>query len=158
MSWLFISLNHPLALGIALICQTTLICFISRILSYSPWFAYILWIIFLGATLVLFIYVTSLASNETFKLSSLFPLPIIIIIIITPFILLIDSILFPIKYMSRSMYSYYSLSSANPIIRISIIYNINSFTTIFIILYLLLTLLIVVKISRTFLGPLRSSS
>merc|ERR1739838_23170 len=63
----FTRLVHPLAIGLALLFQTILICCTTGLSNLSFWFSYILFLIFLGGILVLFIYVTSLASNEMFK-------------------------------------------------------------------------------------------
>nr|QNV11699.1 NADH dehydrogenase subunit 6 [Rhamphomyia barbata] len=68
-SFIFMQMNHPLAMGLMLLMQTFLICLITGLMTKSFWFSYILFLIFLGGMLVLFIYVTSLASNEMFSMS-----------------------------------------------------------------------------------------
>nr|QTX96601.1 NADH dehydrogenase subunit 6 [Macrobrachium rosenbergii]UPO69329.1 NADH dehydrogenase subunit 6 [Macrobrachium rosenbergii]WJW63919.1 NADH dehydrogenase subunit 6 [Macrobrachium rosenbergii] len=154
----FTRMTHPLAMGLTLILQTILICVSAGLLSKFMWFSYILFLIFLGATLVLFIYVASLASNETFKLSikmiSAFILPLSMALILP----LTDQMMTPTKDSAELSF----LSSLQDIqstqMTISHMYNPTTATlTGMIILYLLLTLIVVVKLSSTFSGPLRTS-
>ena len=62
----FYCFEHPLAMSLGLIVQATLIGVVTARLAACPWYSYILFIIFVGALLVLFIYVATLASNDIF--------------------------------------------------------------------------------------------
>nr|YP_008379290.1 NADH dehydrogenase subunit 6 [Nautilocaris saintlaurentae]AGS12715.1 NADH dehydrogenase subunit 6 [Nautilocaris saintlaurentae] len=154
----FARMLHPLAMGLTLLFQTVVICITSGLATKSMWFSYILFLIFLGAMLVLFIYVASLASNEAFTLS----LTLISISLLTIFLgslfWLLDPLLLSLKTSIESSFIETSqfLFSTQSIL--STIYNPTSANlTLFIILYLLLTLIVVVKITSTFFGPLRLS-
>nr|YP_010049520.1 NADH dehydrogenase subunit 6 [Mirocaris indica]QPL15855.1 NADH dehydrogenase subunit 6 [Mirocaris indica] len=154
----FARMLHPLAMGLTLLFQTVVICITSGLSTKSMWFSYILFLIFLGAMLVLFIYVASLASNEAFTLS----LTLISISLLTIFLgslfWLLDPLLLSLKTSIESSFIETSqfLFSTQSIL--STIYNPTSANlTLFIILYLLLTLIVVVKITSTFFGPLRLS-
>lgn len=120
--------------------------------------SYILFLIFLGATLVLFIYVASLASNEIFKLS--YP---IISTIILPLLIMIpllfkDELTSPIKPTREISSICIKEISSDPTFSLSIIYRPStSFLTSFVILYLLLTLIVIVKLRSSSTGPLRLS-
>nr|YP_009512578.1 NADH dehydrogenase subunit 6 [Hymenopenaeus neptunus]AXJ93145.1 NADH dehydrogenase subunit 6 [Hymenopenaeus neptunus] len=156
-SFLFTRLMHPLAMGLSLLVQTMMICVTAGLLMKSFWFSYILFLIFLGAMLVLFIYVASLASNEAFSFSGSLSLLIIATIMMSSLLLIID----PLMINSPSFLSQSSIQtniySSTPAL-LSIIYNNTTMNlTLFIILYLLLTLIVVVKITNTFFGPLRLS-
>nr|YP_009563994.1 NADH dehydrogenase subunit 6 [Alpheus inopinatus]QAX91344.1 NADH dehydrogenase subunit 6 [Alpheus inopinatus] len=157
-SLLFTQLQHPLAMGLTLILQTVLICLASGSASSFTWLSYILFLIFLGATLVLFIYVASLASNEMFKLSA--PLSIMMslpILVSTPF-LLKEELLQPLKPLSESSSLTELETTQDPTFFLSMIYSPStSFLTSFMILYLLLTLIVIVKLSSSSTGPLRLS-
>nr|YP_010352242.1 NADH dehydrogenase subunit 6 [Reticulitermes dabieshanensis]UOL50336.1 NADH dehydrogenase subunit 6 [Reticulitermes dabieshanensis] len=59
-------MKHPLAMGMMLLLQTMMTCMISGTMYKSFWFSYILFMIMIGGMLVLFMYMTSLASNEMF--------------------------------------------------------------------------------------------
>merc|ERR1712221_33590 len=93
LSLFFTRLSHPLAIGLALLSQTILICLITGLSSSSFWFSYILFLIFLGGMLVLFIYVTSLASNEIFKPSIVSIITIMVLSSTGLLFLLLDPIL-----------------------------------------------------------------
>nr|YP_010952693.1 NADH dehydrogenase subunit 6 [Trapezia lutea]WMQ53113.1 NADH dehydrogenase subunit 6 [Trapezia lutea] len=154
LSFLFTQLKHPLALGLTLLLQTISISIITGTSTYSFWFSYILFLIFLGGMLVLFIYVASLASNETFFFSfkSLFFYSMFFLFF-TFLTFLIDPLMSP--YSSSLPITSVSSNLSTPFF-ISWIYNYN-FTsfTLFIILYLLLTLIVVVKITNFTKSPLR---
>lgn len=156
LSFLFTRLTHPLSIGLTLLIQTILISLTTGLSTYSYWFSYILFIIFLGGILVLFIYVTSLASNESFHFShSILVSSLGFLILLIPFTLLWDSLLN--GSITQLPLSSLNIESSNVFI-ISWIYTANLINfTLFIILYLLLTLIVVVKITNLFKGPLRLS-
>nr|YP_009564020.1 NADH dehydrogenase subunit 6 [Ibacus alticrenatus]QAX91370.1 NADH dehydrogenase subunit 6 [Ibacus alticrenatus] len=159
LSLLFMQLTHPLSAGIILLIQTTLIALSSGLLSNSFWFSYILFLIFLGGMLVLFIYVASLASNESFKLSLFSLLLIVFSTISVSFLtILIDPIFILNNIPFISLNYFLSNKTISTQFFIFQIYNFpTSLFTLFIILYLLLTLLVIVKITSIFFGPLRFS-
>nr|YP_002808533.1 NADH dehydrogenase subunit 6 [Scylla olivacea]ACO07213.1 NADH dehydrogenase subunit 6 [Scylla olivacea]ADK72520.1 NADH dehydrogenase subunit 6 [Scylla serrata] len=156
LSLLFTRLVHPLSMGLTLLIQTILISLSAGLMTYTYWFSYILFMIFLGGMLVLFIYVTSLASNESFSFSySSLAFSISLILIFIPLSIFYDPLLN--ETLTNSPLSSLTLNSSNVFI-ISWIYSTNLMNfTLFIILYLLLTLIVVVKISNLFKGPLRLS-
>ena len=106
--------------------------------------------------LVLFIYVTSLASNESFSFSySVLAISIGSLFFLLPLTLTWD-------YFFNSFTAQLPLSSLNietsNVFIISWIYRTNLINfTLFIIIYLLLTLIVVVKITNLFKGPFRLS-
>nr|QFG40109.1 NADH dehydrogenase subunit 6 [Alpheus bellulus] len=157
-SYLFTRLQHPLAMGLTLIFQTTLICLSSGSTSNFTWLSYILFLIFLGATLVLFIYVASLASNEMFNLS--YPMALVMAspLLLSLPILLKDELIQPIKPNSEKSSLITSEILSDPTFNLSMIYSPSTaFLTSFVILYLLLTLIVIVKLSSSSTGPLRLS-
>nr|YP_003204795.1 NADH dehydrogenase subunit 6 [Charybdis japonica]ACJ49893.1 NADH dehydrogenase subunit 6 [Charybdis japonica]UEK25882.1 NADH dehydrogenase subunit 6 [Charybdis japonica] len=156
LSFLFTRLTHPLSMGLTLLIQTILISLTTGLSTYSYWVSYILFMIFLGGMLVLFIYVTSLASNESFHFSySILTVSMVFLILAVPLTLFWDPLLN--SFMTQLPLSSLNMESSNVFI-ISWIYSINLMNfTLFIILYLLLTLIVVVKITNLFKGPLRLS-
>ena len=151
-------LKHPLTLGLTLILQTLLICAASSISTSFTWFSYILFIIFVGATLVLFIYVASLAPNEIISLSPPLALITTIPLLTIPILLIIDQLIYRTKVSRESSFTNIKQTSTSPLAELRIIYNppITRITA-FVIIYLLITLLVVVKLTPTFSGPLRLS-
>nr|AVE15432.1 NADH dehydrogenase subunit 6 [Atergatis integerrimus] len=157
LSFLFTRLSHPLSLGITLLLQTIFMSLTVGISTYSFWFSYILFMIFLGGMLVLFIYVASLASNEIFSFSLVTFLTYTInLLTLSLAFLFIDPLIIP--SFSSIPLSTINSSFSTPFI-VSWIYNSPSMGfTLFIISYLLLTLIVIVKIINLFKGPLRLSN
>nr|YP_007625585.1 NADH dehydrogenase subunit 6 [Anopheles deaneorum]ADO78975.1 NADH dehydrogenase subunit 6 [Anopheles deaneorum] len=159
MSFIFMQMKHPLSMGLMLLIQTFLTCLITSIYVKTFWFSYVLFLIFLGGMLILFIYVTSLSSNEMFSMS--FSLTMISLIIFSIF-----SILF--FFIDKSLIEQFitnmemeKLSNMNNLINENILslnkmYNFpTNLITLLLINYLFLTLMVTVKITKKFYGPLR---
>nr|QHD47949.1 NADH dehydrogenase subunit 6 [Neoperlops gressitti] len=157
----FTQTRHPLASGLIILIQTLMICLITGLSSQSFWFSYILFLVFLGGLLVLFIYVTSLASNEMFVISVNYMLTIILILSISMLALwLIDPTILLNKThtLNASTLTSYSQPFAfkEPLIKL---FNYpTSLITLAMVLYLFLTLIAVVKITKIHQGPLRQSN
>nr|BDL61461.1 NADH dehydrogenase subunit 6 [Indopinnixa haematosticta] len=155
LTFIFTQLSHPLAMGLVLLIQTTLISLSVGISTFSFWMSYILFLIFLGGMLVLFIYVASLASNESFYFSIYnFAFFSVLLVTLILFMSVPDKMLLATPSLVSSSFSF---SMSTPL-SINWIYNIPFMNfTIFIISYLLLMLIVVVKIINLFKGPLRLS-
>nr|ULR86958.1 NADH dehydrogenase subunit 6 [Macquartia sp. 4 HNL-2022a] len=154
----FIFMKHPLSMGLTLLGQTTLVCMMSGLMNKTFWFSYILFLVFIGGMLVLFIYVTSLASNEMFSLSIKMTLVFSFLFLLTFMIfIMIDKTLF-MKYnnietqLINLLNSYIKENSLS----LNKLYNFpNNLLTIMLMNYLLITMIAVVKITKLFKGPLR---
>nr|AXZ71091.1 NADH dehydrogenase subunit 6 [Platypeza sp. XL-2018] len=154
----FMKMSHPLAMGLMLLIQTVLICLVSGLLSKSFWFSYILFLVFMGGMLVLFIYVTSLSSNEMFSLSMKMTLYMLILFISLSLIFYISEINLYSKIVNNDMIEMTNMSSYLPDNKLNLIklYNYpTNFITVLLINYLLITLIVIVKITNLFYGPLR---
>nr|QNV11622.1 NADH dehydrogenase subunit 6 [Isoperla grammatica] len=161
-SIIFTQMSHPLAMGLMLLIQTLCICLLTGFMTQSFWFSYILFLVFLGGLLVLFIYVTSLASNEMFTLSastlfttiSLFMICALLIVVIDPLPYLISCL--NTDMMDLSVINcYYEEASLS----LTKLYNQpTGLITLMLVLYLFLTLIAVVKITCIFFGPLRQKN
>nr|ASY98558.1 NADH dehydrogenase subunit 6 [Parymenopus davisoni] len=153
LSIMFLFLNHPLSMGLILFLQAICMCLVSGYMSLSFWFSYVLLLIYLGGMLVLFMYVTSLASNEMFFYSN----KILLTMISFPIILM------SIYYfnMNYSMNLYENLENSltlNLLPNNFLLKMYNQPINMIMILiasYLFLTLIAVVKIINIFKGPLR---
>nr|YP_010895311.1 NADH dehydrogenase subunit 6 [Verrallia virginica]WJW73902.1 NADH dehydrogenase subunit 6 [Verrallia virginica] len=158
-SFIFMQMNHPLAMGLTLLVQTILISLITGLLTKSFWFSYILFLIFMGGMLVLFIYVTSLASNEMFSLSM--KLSIVSMMMFSSYILillfLLDDSLMNLLFKNNEMNSImYLNSSIDQTLNMNKLYNYpTNMITIMLINYLFITLIVVVKVTKLFFGPIR---
>nr|QGT77280.1 NADH dehydrogenase subunit 6 [Apotamonautes hainanensis] len=153
-SFMFTRVSHPLAMGLNLLIQTIIISFSAGLTTYSFWFSYILFLIFLGGMLVLFIYVASLASNEFFFFSLISIIFILFsLVTLLTFIFFLDPVI--VSTFSNLPNSSISAYSSTAHITSWIFNSPSMFFTFFIISYLLLTLLVIVKIINLFKGPLR---
>nr|AKF78688.1 NADH dehydrogenase subunit 6 [Teinopalpus aureus]AKF78701.1 NADH dehydrogenase subunit 6 [Teinopalpus aureus] len=155
-------LNHPLSMGLMIFLQTMLTCLLSGMLIHSYWFSYILFLVFLGGLLVLFIYVSSIASNELFSMNSF--LLNMMIITFTFFLLLSIMFMYNLywlnfyynKEMNSMINSFIFFNNENKI-NLSKLYNNQTYLLMMmLIIYLFITLVTVVKITNIFFGPLRS--
>nr|YP_010895298.1 NADH dehydrogenase subunit 6 [Toxomerus saphiridiceps]WJW73889.1 NADH dehydrogenase subunit 6 [Toxomerus saphiridiceps] len=160
LAFMFLQMNHPLSMGIMLLIQTMMICCITGLMTKSFWFSYILFLIFVGGMLVLFIYVTSLASNEMFTFSmKMLMLLMINLFIMTILMIFMDKIIIMFNSLNNEMNSISLLNSyiLENTLNLNKLYNYpTNIITIMLINYLLITLIATVKITKLFYGPLRS--
>lgn len=145
---IFLFIFHPLAIIFVLILQTILISISMYTITQFPWFSYTLILVFLGGMLILFTYISNIASNEIFKpnLKILFPLviaPIIAFFLPLPK----QNIRNESKIMKTEQFNNLTIFKpfSDAIIPI----------TLLIASYIILTLLTVVKIRKISQGPLR---
>nr|AFQ62164.1 NADH dehydrogenase subunit 6 [Endomychus coccineus] len=140
-SILFIIFSHPITMGMMLLIQTILISLNISMLNFNSWYSYILILIMIGGMLILFIYMTSIASNEKFNFSYLNLFTIFIIFI-------------PINFMNKSIFNFNSNYNFN--LSMSKFYNMpSSLIMLMIIFYLLLTMIAIVKICKLNKGTLQ---
>lgn len=148
-------------MGIILIFQTVTTCIIAGTISKRFWFSYILFLVFIGGILILFIYISSLASNEKLNFSSQPLIKFLIIFNITVFITIFIDKFYTLNYLMNediNNISFNYLINEN-FLSLSKMYDQpNNFIILILIIYLLLTLVIVVKITNLFIGPLRPKS
>nr|UQJ75206.1 NADH dehydrogenase subunit 6 [Kalotermes flavicollis]URH16486.1 NADH dehydrogenase subunit 6 [Kalotermes flavicollis] len=152
LSIMFTQMNHPLAMGLMLLMQTMLMCLISGLMHQSFWFQYILFMVFVGGMLVLFIYVTSLASNEMLSLSTK------MMVLTMPAAIIMITLKDWTTLNNKEMTNYETMLMNEVTTMTSKLYNQPTGTmTILAALYLFLTLIVVVKITNISKGPLRQS-
>nr|QNJ33247.1 NADH dehydrogenase subunit 6 [Cnemoplites edulis] len=150
----FLFMNHPLSFGLILLLQTLSITLITGMMNYTFWFSYILFLIMVGGMLILFIYMTSVASNEKFKFSpKIFLLTLTMMIMSTP-LLISDKTLTNMSNfcyeLSKQSTTYENNLSLSKFMNMPMNSNLM-----LIIVYLLITLIVVVKLTNVQHGPLR---
>nr|YP_010954781.1 NADH dehydrogenase subunit 6 [Hemisodorcus arrowi]WMW30166.1 NADH dehydrogenase subunit 6 [Hemisodorcus arrowi] len=145
-------MSHPLSLGLLLLIQSTLIALISGWMNITFWYSYILLLIMIGGMLVLFLYMTSVASNEKFK----FSIPLLFI-----FMFLI-MIMIPTNFIDQWFTNSKILISENilfstPLLSLNKFLNFPAIViSVILIIYLLITLIVVISIAKFKQGPLRN--
>nr|YP_009250490.1 NADH dehydrogenase subunit 6 [Coptotermes kalshoveni]AMX22715.1 NADH dehydrogenase subunit 6 [Coptotermes kalshoveni] len=151
-SVMFTQMKHPLAMGMMLLLQTMMTCLISGTMYKSFWFSYILFMIMIGGMLVLFMYMTSLASNEMFSPSNK-------MILITLMTLPALTYIMPDQTNNKEMNAHDTTTENEITSTTMMMYNQNTGTmTILLVLYMLLTLIVVVNIISISKGPLRHTN
>nr|AQP26353.1 NADH dehydrogenase subunit 6 [Microtermes sp. C TB-2017] len=148
----FTQMKHPLAMGMMLLIQTTMMCLMSGMMYKSFWFSYILFMIMVGGMLVLFMYMTSLASNEMFSPSNK--------MIMTALLLLPAlTYLMPSPINNKEMTEHNNMTENEITMTTTVMYNqmMGTMTTL-LVLYMLLTLIVVVNIINVSKGPLRHTN
>nr|APD14898.1 NADH dehydrogenase subunit 6 [Eupolyphaga sp. NS-2016] len=149
-SMMFMQINHPLAMGLTLLMQTMIMCLISGLMVQTFWFSYVLFLIFLGGMLVLFIYVTSLASNEMFNLSTKMMMTSALLT------MLMTMMVMKMPQNNTDLINQEMIMNNENILLLMKLYNSSSsLITILLASYLFLTLIAVVKITNISKGPLR---
>nr|YP_010503041.1 NADH dehydrogenase subunit 6 [Oeneis buddha]UXD78915.1 NADH dehydrogenase subunit 6 [Oeneis buddha] len=154
-------INHPISMGLLILLQTLLICLLLGMIINSYWFSYILFLVFLGGLLVLFTYVSSIASNEIMNFSFINKTNLMI-----PFVILLITIFlnnnlnwlnFSLNEDMNNFFNMFLFSYNENNINLFKLYNEQTyFLMIMMIIYLFITLIAVVKITNIFFGPLRS--
>nr|YP_009427786.1 NADH dehydrogenase subunit 6 [Maackia herderiana]ASU96544.1 NADH dehydrogenase subunit 6 [Maackia herderiana] len=77
---MFPLMSQPLSLGLSIMISTLLLCTLSAMLI-SSWYAYILFLIYVGGLLVMFAYVASLSPNMLFsKMNLMLFIPLMLIL------------------------------------------------------------------------------
>jgi len=138
-------ITHPIIFITVIIFQALLVCLFSSLCVSTPWIALVLFLIFLGGVIVLFIYISSLASNENF-------------------LWLTKELIFssaPVLFIAIFIFLVYpSFKNILNNMPESILYQLYSFKFLLLfltfILYLLVTLLIVSNIAKKNKSPMRS--
>nr|AQP27369.1 NADH dehydrogenase subunit 6 [Pericapritermes nitobei] len=151
-SLMFTQMKHPLAMGLMLLLQTTMICVISGTMYSSFWFSYILFMIMIGGMLVLFMYMTSLASNEMFSPSNKMLLTAVLILPAMTMIM-------PTVTNNKEMSNHNMMMENEITSTTTVMYNqMMGIMTTLLVLYMLLTLIVVVNIINVSKGPLRHTT
>nr|YP_010852740.1 NADH dehydrogenase subunit 6 [Philagra albinotata]WGL39480.1 NADH dehydrogenase subunit 6 [Philagra albinotata] len=158
---MFPMMKHPLSMGFMLLVQTIFSCMVNSMSLSSYWFSYILFIIFIGGMMVLFIYVASVASNEKFKFSfSMFMLINMFIMMSFMLIYLYDEMMiinenFLIENLNYKMNMNMNLINKEVISIMKMFNYPTMMITIIAIIHLLITMISIVKITNIMEGPLR---
>uniref|UniRef100_UPI0030036459 NADH dehydrogenase subunit 6 n=1 Tax=Limassolla fasciata TaxID=3019671 RepID=UPI0030036459 len=140
-------LNNPMSLGFMLISQTLMTIFYMNTITQSSWFIMITFLMMIGGLLILFTYMSSIASNEKFKIKLNMMFMLIIMLII------FDDMMMQQQIKEELTLNKFTMSDLS----LMKIYNDKSMLlTILMVLYLLLTMISVTKMVKHYKGPLRN--
>nr|AEZ55661.1 NADH dehydrogenase subunit 6 [Byrrhus sp. MJTNT-2012] len=150
----FLFLTHPMSMGLILLSQTILVTLIIGIYSSNFWFSYILFMIMVGGMLVIFIYMTSIASNEKFKFSKAITIMFLSLAFIMIFSTFIDSMMVNLNNSLPDSFNFMKFPNYKFSMNKYLNYPTN-LISVTLIIYLFFTLIAVVKITNINYGPLR---
>nr|ATD53022.1 NADH dehydrogenase subunit 6 [Deltocephalinae sp. EMHAU-2015-Zz052318] len=139
-------MKTPMSMGSLLLTQTFLSTILLTKMLPSSWMPLIMFLMLVGGLLILFMYMSSIASNEKFMMNSKFIIMMVILII-------------PIEELVFNSLSMETLSSTifTESITMNKIFNMGGMmVTILMFCYLLLTMIAVTIIIKIFKGPLRA--
>nr|YP_010718953.1 NADH dehydrogenase subunit 6 [Nematus trochanteratus]WDQ45599.1 NADH dehydrogenase subunit 6 [Nematus trochanteratus] len=157
-SIMFYYSKTPISMGVYLIIQTMLMSLLSGLMSMSFWYMYIMFLIMIGGMLILFIYMSSLSSNQKFyfqKNKMMF--------------YLLTFLMFFFFLKNLNFYSSFNLDSVDIMnmsmeenfeLKMSLnkLYNLPTNLIMLLVMnYLLLTLFITVEVININMGPLRKN-
>nr|QQQ88773.1 NADH dehydrogenase subunit 6 [Hyalella tiwanaku] len=146
-TFMFTQLSSPLGLGAAVVIFSFFVSVSMALVCYTSWFSLLLFMLFLSGMMIIFIYVCSLASNETHFYSVTF---IYLVMAFTFFMVFSYEVN---KLMGVSGVLVYMSDSA---ILMCKVYSFSVYTFIVLLItYLLVTLIVVVKICVISDGPVR---
>nr|YP_010572580.1 NADH dehydrogenase subunit 6 [Paraphlugiolopsis jiangi]UZH35945.1 NADH dehydrogenase subunit 6 [Paraphlugiolopsis jiangi] len=157
---IFTQVNHPMAMMLIIILQTLIVSLTTGMMTSTFWFSYILFLVFLGGMLVLFIYITSLASNELFSISTKSLIIILMLLsMIISISLISDSALWNMLSFNEEMNNIdnelITLHDDSNYLLTKLYNKPTDLITLMLVNYLFLTLIAIVKITNIFQGPLR---
>jgi len=154
--FLFPLANHPLLIGLVILSLTVIIAVALGIIRISSWLSYILVMVLLGGLLVIFVYISLLAPNET-QISSSFTKTIIKRLTFIWIITITSSSIH--IWTSKNISFINSISFDRESIEwIYLFYSSDlAIMTIFLVIYLFLTLIVVVFIRKTDSASLRTN-
>nr|AML26612.1 NADH dehydrogenase subunit 6 [Platypodinae sp. BMNH 1274714] len=140
MSLMSLSMDHPMMLMLTLLIQTTMITLSMGMMYPDFWFSYMMFLIMIGSILILFTYMTSVASNEKFYINNklLFTNMMMSVIIMMMIKIFNNKIFKSTEVLNLEKSMSFKKMFYNPL-------N-NSF--IIAVIYLLLTLLVVIKMTE----------
>nr|YP_010327177.1 NADH dehydrogenase subunit 6 [Dryocoetes hectographus]UJG10838.1 NADH dehydrogenase subunit 6 [Dryocoetes hectographus] len=157
LSLLFMMMNHPLSLGYILLLLTINTSLTAGLMYLNFWFGYIIFLIMVGGMLVMFIYMTSVASNEKFKFPKFKTLILFffMIFIMMLFFFTKDTFFSMLANSSKIMINQEILSPQNKIFLTKIFNEPLKQIPVALMSYLLVTLIVTVKMTDFIKGPLR---
>nr|QWZ47665.1 NADH dehydrogenase subunit 6 [Metidiocerus impressifrons] len=144
------AMKTPMSMGMTLMLQTIMMTTLMNSMMTSTWLTMITFLMMIGGLLILFIYMSSLASNEKFKINMK-------MMIITVMIFIMMESLMQDMQINEAQ----NLNSTEYTEQLSLnkLYNKKSMMiTLIMVLYLLLTMIVVTKLVKHYEGPLRSKN
>nr|YP_011036651.1 NADH dehydrogenase subunit 6 [Xestocephalus ishidae]WRK21255.1 NADH dehydrogenase subunit 6 [Xestocephalus ishidae] len=141
-------IKSPMSMGMLLVLQSMILTMIMNKTCTSSWFTLMTFLMMIGGMMIIILYMTSITSNEKFKLNILMSITLLMMLIMS------DELMIELQ-INENQEMIYMLNMEK--FSMMKIYNKNSMKlSLMMILYLLLTMISVSKIIKHNKGPLRS--
>nr|WRQ18170.1 NADH dehydrogenase subunit 6 [Igerna sp.] len=141
-------IKTPMSMGILLLTQTMLAIMLMNKLTTSSWFIMITFLMMIGGLLILFTYMSSIASNEKFKLNMKPFMLLMILITMSDELIIEHQIKENQEFMEQKMEK----------MSMSKMYSKTMMMTMMMVLYLLLSMIVIAKMVKHHEGPLRAKT
>nr|AWV84079.1 NADH dehydrogenase subunit 6 [Tettigades opaca] len=143
--------KHPLSMGGVLLMETMLASLMCGMNMNNYLMSYVLFLIFIGGMLILFMYMSSIASNEKFYMTDM----------LSTMIMMVISVMIVIKSHLHLSYNLYNCNINSPELYNNLMMNKlyslpSGMLTLMMVIYLLFTLIVVSNIIGIKFSPLRS--
>nr|WRQ18157.1 NADH dehydrogenase subunit 6 [Dryodurgades tortilis] len=148
LSTLTLMIKTPMSMGMCLFMQTMTMIIIMNKMMTSSWFMMITFLMMIGGLLILFTYMSSIASNEKFKFNFK---PIMLMMLM---FVMFDEMMIEMQIKENQNL----MSESTEKISMSKMYNKTMMMTLLMMLYLLLSMITISKIVKHYKGPLRSKN
>nr|YP_010531278.1 NADH dehydrogenase subunit 6 [Mileewa mira]UXX17537.1 NADH dehydrogenase subunit 6 [Mileewa mira] len=149
-SFIMLFISNPMSMGMLLISQTLLATILMNKMLLSSWFSFITFLMMVGGLLIIFMYMSSIASNEKFK----FNLNLLIFIFIM--IMITDEMI--IKEQMKENQKMINIKTFEQISMLKLYNKKSLLMSILLMIYLLFTMIVVSKIVKHYYGPLRKKN
>nr|UJG45394.1 NADH dehydrogenase subunit 6 [Athripsodes cinereus] len=152
MNFLLLFISSPMMIMTTLIIQTISMSLIIGMMNQTFWYSYILFLIIIGGLMILFLYMTSLISNNLYNFNFKKLILIFCLIISMTLWLYLNN---PHPFSYKHSFQLLTHLQFNSLMKL---YNTQTMTMIILIMnYLFFTLMISTKIINLHYGPLRST-
>nr|YP_010723813.1 NADH dehydrogenase subunit 6 [Dryodurgades formosana]WDW30767.1 NADH dehydrogenase subunit 6 [Dryodurgades formosana] len=148
MSTLTLMIKTPMSMGISLLIQTMIMITVMNKMMTSSWFIMITFLMMIGGLLILFTYMSSIASNEKFKMNLKSMLTLMIMLSMFDE-MMIENQIKETQELTEEKMEKLSMSK---------MYSKTMMMTMLMVLYLLITMIVIAKIVKHHEGPLRSKT
>nr|ATI10831.1 NADH dehydrogenase subunit 6 [Cryptophyllium tibetense] len=146
MNMMFMLMKHPLSMGITIMMQTMIVSMMSGMMFKSFWFSYILFLMYIGGMMIMFIYMTSLMPNMMFSMK--YKTIIVIIMTMTLMYYMMN------KYQQMSNMDMNQTNEQNMML-IKMHMNPSNYNTIMLAMYLMYTMITVYNMTEYKKGTLK---
>nr|WRK21372.1 NADH dehydrogenase subunit 6 [Xestocephalus sp. 'geminusanulus'] len=141
-------IKSPMSMGLLLVTQTILMTMMMNKMCSTSWFTLMTFLMMIGGMMIIIMYMTSITSNEKFKMNIMISMTMIMILMVS------DELM--IEFQINENQEMLNMMNMEKTSMIKMYNNKSMILTLMMITYLLLTMISISKIIKQNKGPLRS--